>query len=147
VAALLKKVGLSFARRSETPPEKAPQVLLLDTFGELGLVYAIADAVFVGGSLVPVGGHNLSEAAAQSKPVLYGPHMHNFRESRQLLEAVGAGVTIHNAVELAEQVQWIVKNEADYKAKGEAARQAVLAKRGAAARTVKLLVALLEEKS
>jgi 3-deoxy-D-manno-octulosonic-acid transferase len=93
VAELLKKSGIDFCRRSEWPNFKSSQdytVLLLDTMGELDLVHEFADVVFVGGSLVPVGGHNLLEPARWGKPVLHGPFMSNFLEISRLLNKAGA---------------------------------------------------------
>lgn len=94
VAALAKQKGLSCVRRStldETAGSfRAGEVLLVDTVGELMDIYAIADLVFVGGSLVPVGGHNLLEPASLAVPMIFGPHMNNFREiASRILQSRG----------------------------------------------------------
>jgi len=100
VQALLERRGWPVARRSGLPaarvrpPTAVPPVIVLDTVGELATLYALADVVFVGGSLVPLGGHNVLEAAQRRKPVMVGPHTGNFRESAGLLESVGASLVV-----------------------------------------------------
>ena len=94
VAGLLEKADLSYTRRSqlgaECPVFAPGEVFLVDTIGELMRLYAASDLVFVGGSLVPVGGHNLLEPASLGVPVIFGPHMENFREiSRLVLDGDG----------------------------------------------------------
>src|SRR3546814_15742546 len=73
------------------------QVLLGDSMGELFAYFAAADVAFVGGSLVPIGGHNVLEPAALGLPVLFGPHMHNFVAARDLLLAAQAGIEVSAA--------------------------------------------------
>ena len=79
-------------------------MVILDTVGELADLYRLATVVFVGGSLVPTGGHNMLEPALRKKPVLYGPHATNFRESAALLESVGAAVVVESAGDLEREV-------------------------------------------
>ncbi len=108
VAELLKKNAIDFLRRSEWQngaPLNEYRVLLLDTMGELDLVYELADVVFVGGSLVPVGGHNLLEPARCAKPVLHGPHMGNFLEITRLLKNAGASQRVAGHKELLSQLE------------------------------------------
>src|SRR5207253_683681 len=89
---------------------RAPEVLLLDTIGELASTFELADIVFIGGSLVPRGGHNLLEPAYWAKPILFGPHMENFRDvARMFLEARGA-VQVENAAQLAEEACRLLTN-------------------------------------
>jgi 3-deoxy-D-manno-octulosonic-acid transferase len=138
VAALLEQSNLSYARRSSTEPDRDCSVLLLDTSGELGLAYAVADIVLVGGSLVKtkgIAGHNVLEAAAQEKPVLYGPYMDNFRESKRLLEKADAGFTVHDAAELSKIIQDVMKDQALYRTRAAKAKDAVMANRGATMHT------------
>ena len=78
VADQVREAGLSVARRSQQEPAADAAVYLADTMGELLMLFGACDVAFVGGSLVPVGGHNLLEPAAWEKPVLTGPHLHNF---------------------------------------------------------------------
>jgi 3-deoxy-D-manno-octulosonic-acid transferase len=84
------------------------RVILLDTLGELGRLYAGADLIFIGGSLVPVGGHNLVEAAAHGKVVFFGPHMENFAEASLQAVASGCGVQAKDPEDLAALLgEWI----------------------------------------
>src|SRR5262249_31090813 len=93
VAALVAARGWPVVRRSELPRERQPgAVILLDTVGELAQLYGIADVVFVGGSLVPAGGHNMLEPAQRRKPVLFGPYTTNFREPPAFLVERGGGI-------------------------------------------------------
>lgn len=143
IARMLSESNLKFIRRTEMAVEAKisakPDLLLLDTFGELGLVYAVASLAFVGGSLVPVGGHNLLEAAFQEKIVLYGPYLHNFRESKELLEKAGVGFSVNDPAELAERFIYFHKNPELRENLGKKAKQVVIANRGATAKTVELL--------
>src|SRR3990167_8790303 len=79
-------------------------ILLVDTIGELQMIYAAADIAFVGGSLAPIGGHNLIEPAALGLPILTGPHLHNFTEISKLLQHAGAAQIVSNATEIADAV-------------------------------------------
>ncbi|WP_026841531.1 3-deoxy-D-manno-octulosonic acid transferase [Citrifermentans bremense] len=108
VAEQVKKSGFSFRRRSQLEAEPAPQqpgeVFILDTVGELAGLYGASDLVFVGGSLVPTGGHNPLEPAACGIPVLFGPHMENFREIAATFLAKEAGIQLAGAAELGEKL-------------------------------------------
>lgn len=138
VASLAQGREFRVVRRSrlESAPSEDVEILLLDTIGELGSVYAAADVVFVGGSLAPWGGHNLIEPAARGKPVLFGPHMANFAEiARAFLEAEAA-IQVRDRVELAGQLERLMDDAARRAAYGERARRLVEANRGAGAKTV-----------
>jgi len=114
-------------------------VIVLDTVGELAALYAIADVVFVGGSLVPVGGHNLLEAAQRRKPVLVGPHVGNFRESTTLLESVGAALVVRDAAELSRELRRLLADP-DLRAKlGAAGYEAIVSRQGAVRETLELV--------
>lgn len=108
VAALLIKQGYIFVKRSSKHPiTKETQILLGDTMGELSLFYATADVAFVGGSLVPVGGHNALEAAALGVPVTIGPYVDNCLEITKLLSDADALIQISDSDALAKAVlQW-----------------------------------------
>jgi 3-deoxy-D-manno-octulosonic-acid transferase len=146
VSAWLQTQGLSFERRSALTPGEAlaPQtsVLLLDTLGELLDWYAACDAAFVGGSLVPVGGHNLLEPAALAKPVLTGPHSFNAPEAAQLLEQVDALTRVTDGAALGQAVAALMSDPSAAQGRGERAAQAVQSNRGAAQRNL----AALEER-
>jgi 3-deoxy-D-manno-octulosonic-acid transferase len=108
VAEMLAGRAFSVQLRSRVELRQEPmssgEILLGDSLGEMLRFYAVADVIFLGGSLVPVGGHNVLEAAAVKKPVIFGPHMHNFREISKLLLAAGGGIRIEETQELAPAV-------------------------------------------
>lgn len=102
---LCRREGVATVRRSTGAPVAATDAVLVgDTMGELLFLYALADIAFVGGSLVPNGGHNLLEPAALGKPVLSGPHLFNFLEIAAQLREAGALAEVADAEELAAQV-------------------------------------------
>lgn len=136
-----------FQRLSELPARPRCQaVVLVDSMGELANLYAAADYVFCGGSLVKKGGHNLLEPAAWGKPVLYGPFMEDFGAARDLLAAAGGGFTVHDAGELAERILWLACHPEAYQAAAKAAAQAAAGGRGAAARQAQIVQQLLTNK-
>ncbi|KAA0892031.1 3-deoxy-D-manno-octulosonic acid transferase [Oryzomonas rubra] len=106
VAGLLEKAGLPFLRRTALAADATSlfsdgSVLLVDTVGELMDIYALSNLAFVGGSLVPTGGHNLLEPASLGIPFIFGPHMTNFREIMALVLKCRAGVQVEDAAGLA----------------------------------------------
>jgi 3-deoxy-D-manno-octulosonic-acid transferase len=144
VAALLKSSGLRFERRSTGAPAAngtlAPcQVLLVDTLGELTIMYAAADVAFVGGSLVPVGGHNLLEPAALGLPVLSGPHQDNNREIAKMLLARGAVTVVADEVQLGEYLTRLCGDAALRRRMGEAGILIVAANRGSVAALLEII--------
>lgn len=102
IITLCHRYGLSVARRSNHESAQDKAVFLLDTLGELNRFYALADVAFIGGSLVPFGGHNPLEAAAQGKTVLWGPHLFNFREIEAQLTEAGCGRKVNSGEELCD---------------------------------------------
>ena len=106
VERLCRQEGLSTVRRSELPIDAEPRAdaVILDTIGELAQLYQIATAVFVGGSLVPAGGHNILEPAIHGKPIVFGPHMENFKEIAEAFLANGAAIQVRSERELEEAV-------------------------------------------
>ncbi len=150
-ANLIEESQRRFVRRSQLALNGSPgavlddatSVLLLDSVGELAGLYRLADAVFVGGSLVPAGGHNILEPAAFGKPPLFGPAMENFREMAQLFLEAEAGLEVHSAEDLG--VAWIelVQDEARRQRMGAIARDLVERNRGATARSMESIAALL----
>jgi len=133
VPALVEGAGFRCLRRSELEPKawRAGDVVLLDTLGELAQVYAFATVVFVGGSLVPSGGHNILEPAVAGKPVIVGPHMDNFQEIADKFRAEDALVQVRSASELGEAVLGLLTDEPRRRALGEKARRLVDRNRGA----------------
>jgi 3-deoxy-D-manno-octulosonic-acid transferase len=140
VARLLNASGLSWSPRSRGMPDRRCQVYLGDSMGEMFAYFAAADLAFVGGSLVPVGGHNLLEPAALGLPVLFGPHLHNFVAARDLLLQQGAAVAIGDAPGLSAELKALFADPARRARMGLAGKSAVEANRGA----LQTLLGLLE---
>ena len=131
-------------RRSTGLPVLAQtQVLLGDTMGELLFLYALADMAFVGGSLVPTGGHNPLEPAALALPVLMGPHVFNFLEISAMLREAGALQQVDDAQGLAGAVQRLVELPQDARRMGEAGRAVMRANQGALQRLLEGLERLM----
>ncbi|MDL2280585.1 3-deoxy-D-manno-octulosonic acid transferase [Selenomonadales bacterium OttesenSCG-928-I06] len=86
-------------------------VIVLDTIGELGRFYGLGDVIYVGGSLVTQGGHNILEPAAHGKPILVGPHMFNFKDTYALFSERGACVTVYDNVSLTEEILDLLNNK------------------------------------
>jgi 3-deoxy-D-manno-octulosonic-acid transferase len=101
VLQLVLSQGWTAARRS-TPPSGSVDVLVLDTMGELASFYGLADGVFVGGSLVPIGGHDILQPLFAGRPTLFGPHMHNQQDLARLAVDAGAALQVASAADLAE---------------------------------------------
>lgn len=112
------------------------QSLIVDTVGELKNFYAIAEVVFVGGSLVPRGGHNILEPACFGKPVLFGPHMFNFREISRLVLNVGSGCIVHDGDELCHMLEKLHFDVGLRERMGAAGRQLISRNVGATALTM-----------
>lgn len=150
VARLIAERGWACLRRSGKPPLVPPKVaepravFLGDTMGELRKFYALATVVFVGRSLVPLGGSDVMEVAGLARPVLVGPHTDNFREAVAVLLAAGGARLVQNADELAETVNLLVRDERRRQRMGRAARDTILARRGASAKTVARILELAE---
>jgi 3-deoxy-D-manno-octulosonic-acid transferase len=119
------------------------EVIVVDTMGELASLYAVADVIFVGGSLVPVGGHNVVEPALHAKPVLFGPHMTNFRDAVALLLRGNAAVQVRDGSELASALGRLLADGAARQSLGRAAWSAVRAHQGACVRTIEALERVL----
>jgi 3-deoxy-D-manno-octulosonic-acid transferase len=144
VAALLSSTAIPFARRTELTSDSAPaNLLLLDSLGELARIYRYASLAFVGGSLMPTGGHNPIEPAAKGIPVLYGPYMSNFREIAQKFLQAQAAVEVDSAESFGQTVERFLDDEALRSAWGERARETVRVNRGASERTARRIVELL----
>ena len=144
VRAKLRKRGVGFVQRSSgAPPAENDRVFLLDTVGELQAFYAAADIAFVGGTLVPVGGHNLLEPALLGLPILAGPHTHNAPDIARLLADSGALTKVSNGEELARQVSGFLDDPPRAAAVGRRGRSAVEASRGAVDRLIALIEPLL----
>jgi 3-deoxy-D-manno-octulosonic-acid transferase len=146
VADLLSRRGLRFVRRSSgIMPDPAIQVLLVDTVGELAALYAAADAAFVGGSLVPIGGHNLLEPAALGLPVLTGPSHANSKDIARLMLQEGAALQVSGAEELAAALRRLLADPEERRRMGAIGRRIVESNRGSVARLLELIEPLLSD--
>jgi 3-deoxy-D-manno-octulosonic-acid transferase len=149
VAELIAAGGFACLRRSGKPPlvprgTQTPEpVFLGDTLGELRKFYALADVVFVGRSLVALGGSDVMEVAGLAKPVLIGPHVDNFAEAVDLLVQAGAARTT-SAETLADSIDDLLAQPERRKVMGRAGRDVILSRRGATRRTVDVIVSYLE---
>lgn len=143
VAQMARARGLSLARVSQGAPRPGSQVVVLDVLGRLAQAYALASAAFVGGSLVPVGGHNLLEPAAQGVPVAFGPITYNFQEMAKELEAAGGGIRITKGSELPTIWRNLLSEPLRAKAMGEAGLDFCRAHRGAVDRALREAEALM----
>jgi 3-deoxy-D-manno-octulosonic-acid transferase len=140
VLGLVAAQGFRAVRRSALPERPdAGAVVVLDTLGELASLYAVADVVFVGGSLVETGGHNVLEPALHARPVLFGPHTSNFREAAALLVGADAGVVVADPDALADQLAHLLDDPARRAAMGAAGRAAVASGTGAVRATLELV--------
>jgi 3-deoxy-D-manno-octulosonic-acid transferase len=138
VERLLAARGLAGARRSALPPApRRDAVVLLDTVGELAQLYGWADLVFVGGSLVAAGGHNMLEAALWRKPVLFGPHTENFRDSARLLLDAGAAEVVADGPALEAAAGRLLADPGRRARMGDAGLAAVAGRQGAVAATLR----------
>ncbi|HTC75670.1 MAG TPA: 3-deoxy-D-manno-octulosonic acid transferase [Edaphobacter sp.] len=150
VSGLIRKSGYPFFRCShlllDTEPIFGGTILLLDTIGDLASMYGIGAAAFVGGSLVPKGGHNPLEPAQFAVPVVMGPSFENFREMVEGMRATDA-IRIVAPERLSETLIALLRDNEDAKALGERGRAVFEAQAGATARTVQALMALLQERS
>jgi 3-deoxy-D-manno-octulosonic-acid transferase len=140
VGGLCKRERLRMARRSRSGEyDGSTQVYLGDTMGELPVMLGSADVAFIGGSLVPTGGHNMLEAAAQGVAVCFGPHVFNFATISQMLIEEGAAVQVENESALAGQVVAWFEDASARAEVGENGRRVVAQNRGALQRLIDLM--------
>jgi 3-deoxy-D-manno-octulosonic-acid transferase len=140
--------GFRVVRKTSLPVDQSPDadVVVLDTIGELARLYQIASVVFVGGSLVDAGGHNILEPAIFGKAIVFGPHMHNFAEISAEFLRGGAAIQVSSTRELGETFVALVGDGVRRASIGAAARAIVESNRGAKARTMAVVTALLPPK-
>ena len=140
VEELIRERGLVPVRRSRRADGGAPDaVVILDTVGELAALYGLAEIVFVGGSLVPIGGHNVLEPAMRGKPVLYGPHTSNFRDGAERLQRSGGGIVVKDGLELERELSLLLEDRDLARRTGDAARAAFAGRQGAVHATLELI--------
>ena len=145
VEELVRSEGWKTVRRSDLAIDTEPRVdvVVLDTIGELATVYQIATVVFVGGSLVATGGHNVLEPAVFGKPIVFGPHMDNFAEIAEAFVSNGAGVQVAGDEQLDDTLTSLMSDPVRRARLGAAARALVEANRGAKEKSVIVLADLL----
>jgi len=145
VERLAQQPGWRVARRTELAVDAEPRVdvVVLDTIGELAQLYQVATVVFVGGSLADAGGHNILEPAIFGKPIVFGPHMHNFAEISQTFIDNRGAVQVHSEGELETVLVELLSDPVRRAGLGAAARALVEANRGARARTHAVITQLL----
>ena len=145
VEQLVRSEGWKTAKRTDLAIDSEPRVdvVVLDTIGELATVYQIGTVVFVGGSLVATGGHNVLEPAVFGKPIVFGPHMDNFAEIAEAFVSNGAGVQLAGEQQLDEAFLSLMSDPVRRARLGAAARALVEANRGAKEKSVTVLADLL----
>jgi 3-deoxy-D-manno-octulosonic-acid transferase len=143
--ALARAEGHRVIRRTDLAIDAEPRadVVVLDTIGELARLFQVATVVFVGGSLVDHGGHNILEPAVHGKPIVFGPHMQNFAEISARFLASQAALQVSSEPELIETVVRLAGDPVERARLGAAARALVESNRGAKARTLEAIDALL----
>jgi 3-deoxy-D-manno-octulosonic-acid transferase len=142
---LAQEEGHRVVRKSELEIDREPRadVVVLDTFGELAHLFQVATVVFVGGSLVDQGGHNILEPAVHGKPIVFGPHMQNFAEIAEAFLRDQAAIQVQNDSDLSDVVVRLAGDRVERARLGAAARALVEANRGAQPRTLKAIAELL----
>lgn len=145
-----EKYGLKLVERSKIDSLAGwltgDEILILDTMGELAELYSIATIVFVGGSLVDKGGHNLFEPVVYGKPVLFGPYIQDFAELAQLLMAKRIGIMVKDEEELKTQIISLLKDKTEQKAIYERARKLLKEDKGLMEGYINLVEQLLKQK-
>lgn len=126
------------------PVHKEIPVVVLDTIGELGRLYSLGDIIFVGGSLVKTGGHNILEPAAHGKPIIVGPHMFNFKEIFNLLHSRHACEQVKNQKDLTTMILHLCKHPELAKEMGQNCLDIIRENRGATRRNTQELRQLFE---
>jgi 3-deoxy-D-manno-octulosonic-acid transferase len=146
VERLARRTGLNVARRSELRVDAEPRhdIVVLDTIGELAQLFQVATIVFVGGSLVDAGGHNILEPAVFGKPIIFGPYMQNFAEIARAFLDNGAGIEVNTDRELETVLLELMGDPVRRASLGAAARALVEANRGARARSLEAIAQLLQ---
>jgi len=144
VERLLQKRSVRYERKSLMNGQDLPDVIFLDTLGELPTLYAVADVAFVGGSLVDAGGHNLIEPARLRKPILFGPYMTNFADLAEEMKRAGGGVEVKGKEDLTRAISALLADRAKAERMGELAYGVVEGDRGVIERSLNLISRYLE---
>ena len=142
VETLCQEFSLQAVRRTRVMPHSQWEVLILDTIGELAQFYALCDLAFIGGSLVPWGGHNLLEPAFYSKPVFFGPHMKNFAYLAEIFTGAGAARVAHEGKDLVEM--FLMRDERILAEMGEKAKQTLISLQGATEKAIQAIEDMMD---
>ncbi|MBI4352370.1 MAG: hypothetical protein HY593_00440 [Candidatus Omnitrophica bacterium] len=150
VKAIAEKKGLAVQEIMQEEMEKESlrgEVFVLNVMGVLALLYQAADLVFVGGSLVPKGGHNLAEPAFFEKPIVFGPFMENFQEMAETFKNAKGARQVSNAEELEKELEALLGDETERRRLGRAAKDLMAGHRGAAQRNAERILAVLRSQT
>ncbi len=142
VEKLMKKKGLTVHRKSQISkyrPLSRPRVILIDTIGELAQLYSIGEIIFVGGSLVNIGGHNLLEPLVYKKPVIFGPYTHNVSEFVDVLIESGGGIVVKTKEDLLFHAQRLLRNSEEVRIGGERGFHVLKVNQGATEKNLELI--------
>ncbi|OGW09139.1 MAG: hypothetical protein A2W77_05755 [Nitrospinae bacterium RIFCSPLOWO2_12_39_16] len=142
VEEIVKRKGLASVRKSEIQNPKSKiqnPIIIIDTIGELGFMYSIADIVFIGGSLIPHGGQNILEPAFYKKPVIFGKYMMNFQEIAKEMILSGGGIQVNDEKELIKEVDGLINNGKKMIEIGEKGYQVIMKNRGALQKNLELI--------
>ena len=143
---MVRERGFSYQFRTDLDKENRPRtasVVIIDMIGELQSTYSIASIVFCGGSLVPLGGQNILEAAVWGKPVFYGPSMEDFLDAKDLLDKTGGGIQVRDGRELAEKALYFFDHPEEAEMIGRLAKKAVVLNQGSARKHAMVIQRLL----
>jgi len=150
IEALVKEKGFKYQLKTDLDNKdsrRTAPIVILNTMGELHAIYSIASVVFCGGSLAPLGGHNVLEAAVWGKPVLYGESMEDFIDAKNLLEKAGGGIQIKDGTDLSEKVTYLLQHPAEADKLGALARNVITSNRDAAKKHAEVIYRLLIKRS
>jgi len=145
---LVKKKGLTVYRKSQIKKHQhslRSQVILLDTIGELAQFYSIGDIIFVGGSLVNIGGHNILEPLVYKKPVIFGPYTQNVSEFVNIVIEAGAGILVNTKDDLLFQAQKLLSNKEEAQLRGERGFQVIKVSQGATEKNFAIIKRFLSD--
>lgn len=147
IAGICRKHGFKAAFRTvlKEKPDYDHDVVILDTIGELGRIYSLGDVIFVGGSLIRHGGHNILEPAAHGKAIIVGPHMFNFKDTHVLFSKRNACITVKNVKELTTVVTELFDNPAKRRQMEQETLNIIKDNKGASRRSAVILRQMLEE--
>lgn len=150
VVEIAGKHGFTAVRRTRLAGNKGTgnyDIVVIDTIGELGKIYGLGDIVYVGGSLIPKGGHNILEPAAHGKPILVGQHMFNFKDTYALLSERKVCITVHDSADVAKKILNLLRNPELRHKIGQDALTVINENRGASHKSALYLKEILQKKA